>query len=64
MMARARGLGGRLVGHTTAVGRRATLGVSYGVGGGREGAIGIEVPTAAAATTRRMTLLAEPRRLE
>jgi hypothetical protein len=59
--ARAGGQGGQLVGHTTAVDRRAALGGSYGVRGGREVAVGNEVPTAVGAVTRWTSLPAEPR---
>jgi hypothetical protein len=64
MTACAGGRGNQFVGRTVAVDHRAALGGSYGVEGGQEGAIGIEVPTVAAAATRRMTLLTKPRRLE
>jgi hypothetical protein len=46
---------------STAVDRRAALGGSYGVRGGREGAVGNEVPTAVGAVTRWTSLPAEPR---
>jgi hypothetical protein len=64
MTVRARDRGGWLVGCIAAVDHHVALGGGYGVGGDREGAIGVEVPAVATAATWRTTLLTEPHRLK